>query len=145
MSDYAFTKVANVMHTKGAMPSGSVSISKTGRIGLSREFVDEYDVTEGKRALLYWDEDRKALAFTFTSGERKPAAGAFAKIQATDGYNVAFVGNGSAGYIIATGFFKEIGINPAAQRDYYYQFEAREAADLGITDGGKTAFVVTLE
>lgn len=144
MSDFAFAKIEQQINSKAALPSGSMSISKTGRIGLSREFVDEYSVNANNRASLYWDDDRKAIAITFTSGELKPKTGSFAKVQATDGYSVAFVGGGTAGYIIAGGFFTKIGVDPNEHQGYY-KYETLDASDAGISDGGKTIFVLTLE
>lgn len=144
MSSYVFTKVEQSTNIKTAMPSGNVSISKTGRIGLSREFIDEHDVSSESRALLYWDEDRRAIGITFTSGERKSPTSQFVKVQATDDYSVAFVGGSAAGYIIAGGFFKKIGIDPS-EHQAYYKYEALDADDAGISDGGKTVFVVALK
>lgn len=143
MSSYTFTKIEQVTNPKTALPSGNMSISKTGRIGLSREFVAEHEVMPDSRAFLYWDDSRKAIAISFSSGEPKSAAGKFAKVQAVDGYSVAFVGGGTAGYVIAGGFFKKIGINPSEYQGYF-EYEALDADDAGISDGGKTVFVVTL-
>ncbi len=143
MSAYAFAKVEQVTNLKIAMPSNSVSLSKTGRIGLSREFVDGNHVTSGGRASLYWDGSRKAIAFAFTPGERKPTAGSFSKVQAVDGYSVAPIGDGSAAYINAGGFFKKIGIDPSEHQGYY-KYEALDADEVGISDSSKTVFVVTL-
>lgn len=143
MSQYAFTKIEQTASPKTALASGSVSISKTGRIGLSREFVDEHDLSTGSRASLYWDDSRKAIAITFTAGEPKSTTGSFAKVQTTDGYSVAFVGGGSAGYIIASGFFKKIGIDPSEHQGQY-RYEALDASNAGITDGSKTVVVVAL-
>jgi hypothetical protein len=144
MNNNAFVKIESLTIPKVAMPSGSMSISKTGRIGLSREFVDEYGVGSDSRAILYWKDSSKTVAIAFVSGEPKPTTGSFAKVQATDGYSVAFVGSGGAGYIIAGGFFKELGIDPAEHLGFY-EYEELDADDAGITDGGKTVFVVTLK
>ncbi len=141
---YAFTKVEQSAYRRSALPSGSLSISRTGRIGLGHEFIDEYEVTSDVRASLYWDDGLKAIGITFTSGEPKPKTGSFAKVQAVDGYSVAFVGGGAAGYVIASGFFKKIGIDPGDHQGYY-TYEALDADEAGISDGGKTVFVVTLE
>ena len=107
MANYAFAKVEQIINQKSALPSGSVSISKTGRIGLSREFVDEYEVSADSRHPYIGADSRKAIAITFTSGEPKPTTGSFAKVQATDGYSVAFVGGGAAGYIIGRRLLQE--------------------------------------
>lgn len=144
MSEYTFAKIEQVINSKAALPSGSLSISKTGRIGLSREFVTEYDLSADSRASLYWDDSRRAIAIAFTSSESKPKVGSFAKVQPTDGYNVAFVGGGSAAYIIASGFFKQVGVDPSEHKGHY-RYETMDADDAGIADGGKTVFVVTLE
>ena len=48
------------------------------------------------------------------------------------------------GTLSAGGFFKKVGIDPSEYQGYY-KYEALEADDAGITDGGETVFVVTLE
>jgi hypothetical protein len=92
---------------------------KTGRIGLGRQFVEQYGITGDSRAHLYWDITNMALAFWFDSD---------------DGYTVAFV-NGDAGYILANSFFKTIGIDPSEHHGYY-QYDALTTPnniDLGMS------------
>lgn len=143
MSVYAFTKVEQPAGSKTAIPSGSVSISKTGRIGLSREFISENGIDSDSRASLYWDADRKAIAIAFISAERKATPGAFTKVQSADDYNVVLIGSGAAAYVVANRFFKEVGVNPSEHQGFY-KYETLAATEAGISDGGKTVFVVTL-
>lgn len=144
MSEYKFTKVEQAIKTKSVLPDGTVSISSTGRVGLSRDFIDEYGISADSRAQLYWDSSRNAIAISFVAGKRKLPADTFNKIQPEDGYNVALVGGGRAGgYIAANGFFKQIGVDPT-EHEGYYKYKALDAAEAGITDGGKMAFLVTL-
>jgi hypothetical protein len=144
MNNYAFTKVEQVTSGKPVLPSGSISISKTGRIGLSRGFIEEHGVSADSRASLYWDSSRKAIAITFPPDTQKPTTGSFAKVQAIEGYSIALIGGGSAGYINASGFFKKIGINPS-ELIGHYQYETLDADNAGIADDGETVFVVTLQ
>ena len=143
MSNYAFTKVEQPAGAKTAIPSGSVSISKTGRIGLSREFMSENGIDSDSCAYLYWDAARKALAISFVTAERKEKGGPFARVQPADGYRVVSIGAGAAGYIVAGGFFKKVDVNPTEHQGYY-PYETLAADEAGISDGGKIAFVVTL-
>jgi hypothetical protein len=93
---------------------------------------------------LYWDAAHKAIAFSFASTIRikQQDCGLYAKVSAVDGYTVAFVGGG-AGYIVASGFFKAIGIDPQEHAGQY-RYKVTSANDAGIADAGDEIFVLEL-
>jgi hypothetical protein len=102
---YSFKRTA---YTRRRVFEG-VSVTKTGRIGLSRWFITTHGIKNGARAYMYWDKEKKAIAVGFTN-ENDPSA-----------YPVIFTRQYGA-FINASRFFRANQVNPAEYaRRYPYQ------------------------
>lgn len=143
MSTYTFTKVEHDTNIKQALTDGMISLTKSGRIGLGRQFVEQHGVSADSRADLYWDSENKAIAIAIkTDSDDQTPKGNYVKVQPGDGYTVGFV-KGDAGYILSSSFFQKIGVDPTEYTGRY-RYEVLKARDAGITDVDSDVFVVRL-
>ncbi len=124
---YRFTRTP---HNQSRIIEG-VSITKAGRIGLSKHFITTHGIGRGVRAYMYWDADTKAVALAFT---RKAAATA---------YPVLFTQQYGA-FITASRFFRSHHLDPAEYaRRYPYSVVNGDA--IGQAELGARVFVLELK
>jgi len=122
---YRFTRTP---HDQPRIIEG-LSITKAGRIGLSKHFITTHGIERGTRAYMYWDANAKALALAFT---RKADATA---------YPVLFTKQHGA-FVTASRFFRSHHLDPAehARRYPYLELNGR---DVGV-EADARVFVVEL-
>lgn len=125
-----FTKLPYVGR-RSTTRENSITLSKSGRIGLNAQFVQKHGVTPTDRANLYWDNGTKSLAFAFVPADDSGA------------YPVAGIGSETkARYINAIKFFQAAHIDPAEHAGEY-DYKVLDADEAGI-GGNREAFLVSL-
>jgi hypothetical protein len=68
--NYSFTLTP---HNQPRVIEG-MSVTRTGRIGLTKYFITTHDIARGARAYMYWDSTNETIAVEFTP---KPDATAY--------------------------------------------------------------------
>jgi len=109
----------------------TIAITSTGRLNLSRAFVQQYDARSFKGAGLYWDEETTQIAIVL---RKRRNQGSFPLVLAP---------NGQTAYIVADQFFRAYHLDPETHAGDY-GFQTAPAQQLGIEGEQGEAFVVTI-
>jgi hypothetical protein len=107
-----------------------LSVTRAGRIGLTKAFITTHGIERGMRANMYWDAPRKALAFDFT---RQGDASAF-PVLFTQQYGA---------FISARRFFRWHRLN-LSEHSGRYPYSKLDGEAMGIGAAGSSVFVVDL-
>jgi hypothetical protein len=123
---YSFTRTP---HDQPRIIEG-LSITRAGRIGLTKHFIATHGIERGMRAYMYWDTNTKAIALAFT---RKADATA---------YPVLFTRQYGA-FITASRFFRSHQLDPAEYARRYPYLELN-GDTIGLVEAGARVFVIEL-
>jgi hypothetical protein len=123
---YSFRKS---LYSPGRAIDG-VSITKAGRIGLSKFFITTQGVRRGTKAYLYWDSDSQAIAIDFTQ-TNDPAA-----------FPITFTQQYGA-FVSAGRFFRANSLDPRVHKGRY-AYSCLDGETLGIADATSNVFIVRL-
>lgn len=107
-----------------------LSVTRAGRIGLTKAFITEHNVKRGMRAPMYWDATKTAVAFYFT---RQADASAF-PVLFTQQYGA---------FINARRFFRWHRLN-LSEHSGRYPYSELDGEAVGIGSAGSSVFVVDL-
>lgn len=107
-----------------------MSITRAGRFGLPKYFLQLHGIREGMRAYLYWDEGNEAVAVRFAATDDRIA------------YPIHFTGKYGA-FINALRFFRANRLDPMQYRGRY-SYMHMAAKQVGITDVQGDVLVVEL-
>lgn len=124
---YSFTRTP---HYQPRIIEG-ISITKAGRIGLSKYFITTHGIERGMRVYMYWDANTKAIALSFTH-----------KADAT-AYPVLFTQQHGA-FITASRFFRSHHLDPVEYARRYPYFEL-DADAMGLVEVDGRLFVVEVD
>lgn len=102
--DYNFIKFEN---THGRYED-RITITSSKSIGFPTKFYKENKIDNYKYAVLYFDQEKKAIGIQFSSDDNEPHK--FTIIKSKDGYGAS---------IVATSFFKKHGIDPKINKGKY--------------------------
>ncbi len=108
----------------------SISITKAGRIGLSKFFIATQDVQRGTRANLYWDSENQAIAIDFTRMDDPTA------------FPIIFTQQYGA-FINANKFFRANGLDPSTYKGRYF-YSRQDGKAIGIPEATSNTFIVPL-
>jgi hypothetical protein len=108
-----------------------ISITKAGRIGLSKFFITTQDVQRAMRADLYWDSEAKAIAIDFTRDD-DPAS-----------FPIIFTRKYGA-FINAGRFFQANGLDPSTYKGRY-SYSRRGGEAVGIPEATSRVFLIRLQ
>ncbi len=89
------------------------AIWKTGQINLNRAFLEKYDVKKMSHALLFFDKDKKKIAFRLIQDGKEPGA---AKMSP----------KANGGMIFAMGFLRYYGIEFGKARRFDVRYDEKE-------------------
>ncbi|HSW99970.1 MAG TPA: hypothetical protein VLH38_02970 [Patescibacteria group bacterium] len=108
-----------------------ISVTKTGRIGLTKFFITSHGIEKGMRAYMYWDPTNKAIAIDFTKNNDAEA------------YPVGFTQQYGA-FINASKFFKlyHLNLNVYARR---YPYVKLNGGTIGLPKASAGVFFVDLK
>ncbi len=109
----------------------TISVTRTGTIGLPRHFVEGHGIAQGVRAYLYWNGHTKAVAIGFTASDDEAA------------YPLGFSKTSHAS-VKARKFFKVNGLHPE-EYAHPYAYKRYKPADIGISDAVADVFVIELK
>jgi hypothetical protein len=107
-----------------------ISITKAGRIGLSKFFVTTQGVQRATKAHLYWDSDNQAIAIDFTRTDDPTA------------FPIIFTQQYGA-FISASRFFRVNSLDPSAYKGRY-TYSCQDGEALGIAEAASSVFIVQL-
>lgn len=107
---------------RAAMKEPKASIWKAGQINLNRAFLEKYDVKKTSFALLFFDKDKKKIAFRLIQNGKEPGA---AKLSP----------KASGAMIHTKGFLKYFGIEGGKGRRFDVRYDEKE--DLYILEADK--------
>ena len=107
-----------------------ISITKAGRIGLSKFFITTQDIQRAMRANLYWDSENQAIAIGFTR-THDPAS-----------FPIVFTQKYGA-FINANRFFRANGLDPSACKGRY-SYSHQDGEAIGIPEATSSIFIVPL-
>ncbi len=108
-----------------------ISITKAGRVGLTRYFITTHGIERGMTANMYWDVASAAIALEFT---RKGDAAAY-PIRFTQRYGA---------FINASRFFRSHDLD-ATEYARRYPYSKLNGEVVGLADASASAFVVELK
>jgi hypothetical protein len=125
--NYSFTLTP---HNQPRVIEG-ISLTRTGRIGLTKYFITTHGISRGMRAYMYWDSTNKMIAVEFT---RKTDATA---------YPISFTQRYGA-FINASRFFRShhLELMEYAGR---YPYSKLNGEVVGLADASAGVFVVELK
>jgi hypothetical protein len=107
-----------------------LSVTRAGRIGLTKVFIANHGVERGMRAYMYWDKVKKAIAFEFT---RQADASA---------YPVLFTQQHGA-FINAHRFFRWHHLNPS-EYSHRYPYSKLDSKAVGLGTADSSVFVIEI-
>lgn len=116
----------------GSRKKEFISITSNKTFGLSRNFLDAYNITDYHKAVIYYDADDKKIALYFTMFEAK------------NGINVRIPDPRYGGTIVAKSFFDLQKIDTEIYGGRYDDIEKIPPETLGASSIGD-AFVITLK
>lgn len=109
----------------------SISITKAGRIGLSKFFITMQGIQRAVKVNLYWDPENQAIAIDFT-GHDDPAA-----------FPIVFTQQYGA-FINANRFFRANSLDPSTYKGRY-SYSRQDGKAIGIPGATSNVFVITIE
>jgi hypothetical protein len=95
-----------------------ITITKSSSIGLPSKFYTDNEIDKFKFAVLFWDENQKAIGIHFSNKEDE-------KDKFTIVHNEKY-----GGQLLAKSFFKSLNIDPKIYRGRY-DFELKEIEGIG--------------
>jgi hypothetical protein len=107
---------------RAVMKEPKAAIWKTGQINLNRAFLEKYDVKKTGFALLFFDKDKKKIAFRLIQNGKEPGA---AKLSP----------KATGAMIFAKGFLNHFGIESGKGRRFDIRYDEKD--DLFILEGDK--------
>lgn len=108
-----------------------ISVTRGGRIGLSKFFLARHGIARDARAHLYWDADRRIVAIAFTDDADARA------------YPVLFSRH-HGGFINARRFFSANQLNPVEHKGRY-SYEVVRGETIGIGEAKSDVFLMHLQ
>ena len=124
---YRFTRTP---HDQPRIIEG-ISITRAGRIGLSKYFITTHGIERGMRAYMYWEANMRSIAIAFT---RKADAMA---------YPILFTQRYGA-FITASRFFRAHQLDPV-EYALRYPYSELNGDAIGLVEAGAHVFVVELD
>jgi hypothetical protein len=103
-------------------PDPKAAIWKMGQINLNRAFLEKYGATEKDRAVLFYDKEKKRIAFRLVGDAKEPGAAKLSK-------------RAGGAYIFAKGFLAHFGIDHSKARRFDVRRDEKE--DLFILEPEK--------
>jgi hypothetical protein len=110
-----------------------ISVTETKSFGLSRAFLDKYDVTADKKAVILYDPESNQVALHFTDNDPKFA------------FSIRTSNEKHGATIMAKSFFELKGLDVKRYAGRYSDFYKKSLAELGINDKAGYAFVFALK
>lgn len=117
----------------GARTKEFISVTETKSFGLSRAFLDKYNVTADQKAVIIYNSETHQIALHFTDNNPKFA------------FAIRIPNEKHGATIMAKSFFDLKGLDARQFAGRYSDFEKKSLASLGINDKIGDSFVFTLK
>lgn len=116
----------------GARTQEFISITETKTFGLSRAFLDKYDITPDQKAVILYDPETNSIGLSFSDKNPK------------FGFAIRIPNPKHGGAIVAKSFFEMKGIDAKLYAGRYSDFTKKSLNSIGIDNHG-SVFVFALK
>lgn len=122
-----------VFQSTGTRNKAFISVTENKAFGLSRAFIDKYDITKNHKAVILYDDEENKVALHFSLNNPK------------FGFAVRITNEKHGGIVVARSFFDLKSIDTQKFANRYDDFIVTTLKDIGIPDKDGQVFVISLK